>query len=43
MQPKTKITREEGKQELFIISKFDLLEKLLVKAYVELNLIEQIY
>jgi uncharacterized protein YndB with AHSA1/START domain len=42
MQPKTKITREEGKQELFITRKFDLPVELLFKAYAEADLVEQI-
>lgn len=41
MEPKTKITSEEGKQELFITREFDLSVELLFKAYAEAQLVEQ--
>lgn len=41
MEQKTKVTAEEGKQELFITRVFDLPLALLFKAYVEPELVEQ--
>ena len=41
MAPKTKITAEEGKQELAITREFDLQLELLFKAYVEPEIVEQ--
>jgi uncharacterized protein YndB with AHSA1/START domain len=41
MKYKTKISAEEGKQELFITREFDLPLELLFKAYVEPELVEQ--
>jgi len=41
MEQKTKITAEDGKQELIITREFDLPLELLFKAYVEPGLVEQ--
>ena len=41
MEPKTKISAEDGKQELVITREFDLPLELLFKAYVVPDLIEQ--
>lgn len=41
MELKTKISAEEGKQELFITREFDLPLPLLFKAYTEAELLEQ--
>ena len=41
MEPKTKITAEDGKQELVITREFDLPLELLFKAYVEPGIVEQ--
>lgn len=41
MEQKTKITAEEGKQEILITREFDLPVELLFKAYDELELVEQ--
>lgn len=41
MEPKTKISSEEGKQELVITRDFDLPVELLFKAYVEPEIVEQ--
>jgi uncharacterized protein YndB with AHSA1/START domain len=41
MEQKTKITAEEGKQELFIIREFDLPLELLFRAYIEPEIVEQ--
>ncbi|MDH4472772.1 MAG: SRPBCC domain-containing protein [Fluviicola sp.] len=41
MEQKTKITAENGKQELFITREFDLPVELLFKAYTESEFIEQ--
>ena len=41
MEPKTKITAEEGKQDLVITREFDLPLALLFKAYAEPDLVEQ--
>jgi uncharacterized protein YndB with AHSA1/START domain len=41
MEPKTKITAEDGKQELVITREFDLPLDLLFKAYVEPEIVEQ--
>jgi uncharacterized protein YndB with AHSA1/START domain len=41
MEQKTKVTAEEGKQELVITREFDLPLELLFKAYVEPDLVEQ--
>jgi len=41
MEPKTKITAEDGKQELVITREFDLPLELLFKAYVEPDILEQ--
>jgi uncharacterized protein YndB with AHSA1/START domain len=41
MEPKTKITAEDGKQELVITREFDLPLELLFKAYVEPDIVEQ--
>lgn len=41
MELKTKITAEEGKQELMITRKFELPLELLFKAYVEPSIVEQ--
>ena len=41
MEPKTKITAEDGKQELVITREFDLPLELLFKAYVEPEIVEQ--
>jgi uncharacterized protein YndB with AHSA1/START domain len=41
MERKTKITAEDGKQELLITREFDLPLELLFKAYVEPDLVEQ--
>src|SRR5882762_260696 len=41
MEQKTKITAEDGKQELVITREFDLPLELLFKAYVEPEIIEQ--
>jgi uncharacterized protein YndB with AHSA1/START domain len=40
-EPKTKITAEDGKQELVITREFDLPLELLFKAYVEADIVEQ--
>ena len=41
MEQKTKISAEEGKQELVITREFDLPVELLFKAYTEPNIVEQ--
>ncbi|HSE25491.1 MAG TPA: SRPBCC domain-containing protein [Pyrinomonadaceae bacterium] len=41
MEQKTKITAEDGKQELVITREFDLPLELLFKAYVESEIVEQ--
>ena len=41
MEPKTKITAENGKQELLITREFDLPLELLFTAYVEPEIVEQ--
>ncbi|MDN5286101.1 MAG: hypothetical protein JWR38_2375 [Mucilaginibacter sp.] len=41
MELKTKITAEDGKQELVITREFDLPLELLFKAYVEADIVEQ--
>ena len=41
MEQKTKITAEDGKQELVITREFDLPLELLFKAYVEADIVEQ--
>src|SRR6202042_2414558 len=41
MEQKTKISAEDGKQELVITREFDLPLELLFKAYVEPDLVEQ--
>jgi uncharacterized protein YndB with AHSA1/START domain len=41
MEQKTKISAEEGKQELVITREFDLLLEFLFKAYVEPEIVEQ--
>lgn len=41
MELKTKITAEDGKQELYITREFDLPLELLFKAYVEPEIVEQ--
>jgi uncharacterized protein YndB with AHSA1/START domain len=41
MEQKTKITAEDGKQELFITREFELPLELLFKAYVEAEIVEQ--
>ncbi|MEB2777674.1 SRPBCC domain-containing protein [Algoriphagus sp. D3-2-R+10] len=41
MEQKTKITAEDGKQEILITRKFDLPVNLLFKAYTEAELVEQ--
>ena len=41
MEQKTKITAEDGKQELVITREFDLPLELLFKAYVEPDIVEQ--
>src|ERR1700712_1191194 len=41
MEPKTKVTAEDGKQDLIITREFDLPVELLFKAYQEPELIEQ--
>src|SRR3954465_15086825 len=41
MEQKTKITAEDGKQELVITREFDLPLELLFKAYVEPEIVEQ--
>ena len=41
MEPKTKITAEDGKQDLVITREFDLPLALLFKAYAEPDLVEQ--
>jgi uncharacterized protein YndB with AHSA1/START domain len=41
MEEKTKISAEEGKQELFVTREFDLPVELLFKAYVEPEILEQ--
>src|ERR1700712_4116556 len=41
MEQKTKISAEDGKQELVITREFDLPLELLFKAYVEPELVEQ--
>ena len=41
MEQKTKITAEDGKQELVITREFDLPLKLLFKAYIEPDIVEQ--
>lgn len=41
MEQKTKITAEEGKQEMVITREFDLPLELLFKAYVEADIVEQ--
>ncbi len=41
MEQKTKITAEEGKQELVITREFDLPLELLFKAYIEPEIVEQ--
>jgi uncharacterized protein YndB with AHSA1/START domain len=41
MEQKTKITAEDGKQELMITRDFDLPLDLLFKAYIEPEIIEQ--
>ncbi|MFC6999751.1 SRPBCC domain-containing protein [Rufibacter roseus] len=41
MEPKTHLTAEEGKQEIFITRSFDLPLDLLFKAYTEPELVEQ--
>src|ERR1700682_6049609 len=41
MEPKTKITAQDGKQELVITREFDLPLELLFKAYVEPDIVEQ--
>ena len=42
MEQKTKISAEEGKQELVITREFDLPLELLFKAYVEPDIVEQV-
>src|SRR5437764_9183827 len=41
MEQKTKVSAEDGKQELMIIREFDLPLELLFKAYVEPDIVEQ--
>ena len=41
MEPKTKVTAEDGKQDLVITREFDLPLELLFKAYVEPDIVEQ--
>jgi len=41
MKPKTKITAEDGKQEIIITREFDLPVELLFRAYIEPEIIEQ--
>jgi len=41
MEPKTKVTAEDGKQELLITREFDLPLELVFKAYEEPELVEQ--
>jgi len=41
MEPKTKISAEQGKQEIWITREFDLPLDLLFKAYVEPKIVEQ--
>ena len=41
MERKTKITAEDGRQELLITREFDLPLKLLFKAYIEPDIVEQ--
>jgi uncharacterized protein YndB with AHSA1/START domain len=41
MEPKTKVTAEDGKQDLVITREFDLPLELLFKAYAESEIIEQ--
>ena len=41
MERKTKLSAEDGKQELFITREFDLPLELLFKAYVEADIVEQ--
>src|SRR5690349_3245548 len=41
MERKTKVSAEDGKQELFITREFDLPVELLFKAYSEAEIIEQ--
>jgi uncharacterized protein YndB with AHSA1/START domain len=41
MEQKTKITAEDGKQDVVITREFDLPVELLFKAYVEADLVEQ--
>src|SRR5437764_398976 len=41
MEPKTKVTAEDGKQDLIITREFDLPLELLFKAYEEPELVEQ--
>lgn len=41
MEQKTKVTAEDGKQEIFITREFDLPAELLFRAYVEAEIIEQ--
>ena len=41
MEPKTKVTAEDGKQELLITREFDLPLELLFRAYTEAEIVEQ--
>ena len=41
MEHKTKINSEDGKQELVITTEFDLPLELLLKGYVEPDIVEQ--
>lgn len=41
MEQKTKVTAEDGKQEIFITREFELPVELLFRAYVEAGIIEQ--
>jgi uncharacterized protein YndB with AHSA1/START domain len=41
MEPKTKVTAEEGKQEMVITREFELPLELLFKAYVEAEIVER--
>src|SRR6266581_3152968 len=41
MEPKTKVSAEDGKQELVITREFDLPLELLFKAYTEPEIVEQ--
>ena len=41
MEPKTKVTAEEGKQDLVVTREFDLPVELLFKAYTEPEILEQ--